>query len=106
MDFREALTLVRVQKAMLGMDFLEGGVSGGYVVKGRRPVRRCCLHSKENKALEVLAFFNFFSSASNPCFVPAPAISSQSLRRCVEHFSIWVEHFYNLKCYYVCESTI
>lgn len=35
---------------MLGMDF-----SGGYVVK-RWPARRCCLHSRENKALEALAF--------------------------------------------------
>lgn len=91
---------------MLEMDFLEGGVSGVYVVKGRWPTRRCCLHSKENKALEALAFFSFFSSASQTCFVPATAISRQSLPRCVEHFGVWVERFYNSKRYCVCESTI
>lgn len=105
MDFREALRLMGVQRAMLGMDFLEGGVSGGYVVK-RWPARRCCLHSRENKASEALAFFCFFPPTSDPCFVPATAISSQSLPRCVEPFSVWVEHFYNIKHYCVCESTI
>lgn len=93
---------------MPGRDFLKGGVSGGYLVKGRWPDRRCSLHSKENKALEVLDFpFSTFFLQQEILTLCWPQQSPVNHCQAVwNSSSVWVQRFYNLKCYSVCESTI